>query len=140
MLSRMKSRITFTNVVASIALFVSLSTGAVYAANEWTGAHIVDGSLSGADLAMNTVGGQRIEDDTMTADDLAANSVASSEILDGSITKADLGSAPSAPTRSPRTYGVCVSAANTVVLAVCDLTAGTSPVITDLPVRIVTFG
>ena len=218
MLARLKSRITYANVVASIALFVSLSTGAVYAANEWTGANIVDGSLSGSDLAMNTVGGPRIKDDTVTADDLAANSVGSSEIVDGNVTSADLGfssvtssqiatdavnaseiadnsidsgeivnnslttadikgadksgsvsfgagavangrcrdfdvSVSGAATneavvfslRGPAPegmifYGVRVRATNVVVLAVCNFTGGTSPVIDSLPVRVVTYG
>jgi hypothetical protein len=218
MLARLKSRITYANVVASIALFVSLSTGAVYAANEWTGANIVDGSLTGSDLAMNTVGGPRIKDDTVTADDLAASSVASSEIVDGSVTSADLGfssvtssqiatdavnaseiadnsidsgeivdnsltladlkgadkngsvsfsagavangrcrdfdvSVSGASTneavifslKGPAPegmifYGVRVKSAGVVVLAVCNFTGGTSPAITSLPVRVVTFG
>src|SRR3954465_3812052 len=38
------------NVVAYIALFVALSGTSAYAANEWTGANIVDESLTGADV------------------------------------------------------------------------------------------
>jgi hypothetical protein len=204
--------------VASIALFVSLSTGAVYAANEWTGANIVDGSLTGSDLAMNTVGGARIKDATVTADDLAANSVGSTEIVDGSMTSADLGfssvnsgqiatdavgaseiaddsidsgeivnnslttadikgadksgsvsfsagavangrcrdfdvSVSGAATNEAVVfslrgsapegmifYGVRVKSAGVVVLAVCNFTGGTSPVIDSVPVRVVTYG
>jgi hypothetical protein len=37
-------------------------------------------------------------------------------------------------------YGVRVSAANTVIMAVCNFTGGSSPAITNLPVRVVTFG
>ena len=37
-------------------------------------------------------------------------------------------------------YGVRVRAANVVVLAVCNFTGGTSPVIDALPVRVLTFG
>jgi len=238
MLARLKSRITYSNVVASIALFMSLSTGAVYAANEWTGANIVDGSLTGIDLAMNSVAGPRIvddsltsldlaadsvksseiKDDSVTSTDLAAASVSSSEIADGSVTSADLGfssvtsgqiatdavgaseiaddsidsgeivnnsltladikgadksgsvsfsagaiangrcrdfdvSVNGAATneavvfslRGPAPegmifYGVRVRAANVVVLAVCNFTGGTSPVIDTLPVRVITFG
>jgi hypothetical protein len=37
-------------------------------------------------------------------------------------------------------YGVNVPADNQVTLKVCNLTGGTSPAITNLPVRVVTFG
>ena len=37
-------------------------------------------------------------------------------------------------------YGVRVKSAGVVVLAVCNFTGGTSPTITDLPIRVITFG
>jgi hypothetical protein len=37
-------------------------------------------------------------------------------------------------------YGFRVRAAGVVVLAVCNFTGGSSPVITNLPVRVITYG
>lgn len=47
--------LTYANVAATLALFASLSTGTVYAANEWTGKNIVNDSLTGADIRESTL-------------------------------------------------------------------------------------
>lgn len=80
MLARLVSRLTYANVVATLALFLALSTGVAYAANEWTGDNIVDGSLTGLDIAPDSLGTNKIKDENLTAIDLAPNSVGSSEI------------------------------------------------------------
>ena len=100
MVARIRSRLSYANIASSLALFLALTTGTVYAANEWTGANIVDQSLTAADLAMNTIGTGRILDNSLTANDLGADSVTSSELADdavdsaaviaGSLTAADL--------------------------------------------------
>ena len=46
MIARLRSRLSYANVASSLALFLALSTGTAYAANEWTGANIVDQSLT----------------------------------------------------------------------------------------------
>jgi hypothetical protein len=91
MRSRLTSRLTYANVASTLALFFALSTGVAYAANEWTGENIVDGSLTGADLAPHTIGDGKIKADSLTAGALADGSVGSGEIADGSVTSADLG-------------------------------------------------
>jgi hypothetical protein len=51
MLARMRTRRPgHATVVAYLALFVALGGTGAYAANEWTGANIVDESLTGADV------------------------------------------------------------------------------------------
>jgi hypothetical protein len=80
MLSRLTPRLTYANVVSTIALFLALSTGVAYASNEWTGDNIVDGSLTGLDIAADSLGTNKIKDENLTAIDLAPNSVGSSEI------------------------------------------------------------
>jgi hypothetical protein len=82
------------NVVAYLALFVALG-GTAYAANEWTGENIVDGSLTGVDiknlsvqgkdLAENTVPSSRIVDESVGAVDLAPGSVGASELQNGAV-------------------------------------------------------
>ena len=57
--TRWVPRLTFGRVVGGTAVVLLVTAGTAYAANEWTGANIVDGSLTGADLADNTVGGRR---------------------------------------------------------------------------------
>jgi hypothetical protein len=53
---RRRPRLSYANVAATLALFVAVSTGTVYAANEWTGANIVNDSLTGADIKEATLG------------------------------------------------------------------------------------
>jgi hypothetical protein len=86
MLARLTRRLTYANVVSTLALFFALSTGAVYAANEWTGANIVDGSLTYLDIAPDSLGSGRIKDESLQAVDLAGFSVGNSEIVDGAVT------------------------------------------------------
>jgi hypothetical protein len=77
-----------------------LAGGTAYAANEWTGANIVDGSLTGADVFDNTVSGADITngsltgadvfDNTLGGADITNNSVASADVKDDSLTNADI--------------------------------------------------
>jgi hypothetical protein len=55
MLRRLRSRLAYANVTATLALFVALGGAGAYAANEWTGANIVDSSLTGQDIFNNSV-------------------------------------------------------------------------------------
>ena len=49
-LGAFRARLTYANIVATIALFVALGGGAAYAVDEWTGANIENESLTGADV------------------------------------------------------------------------------------------
>ena len=53
---RHRPRPSYANVAATLALFAALSTGTVYAANEYTGANIVNDSLTGADIKEASLG------------------------------------------------------------------------------------
>ena len=101
-LSRMRSKLTFSNVVAGGAIAIVMTAGTAYAANEWTGANIVDGSLSGQDLAANsvpggkitngTVGGKDIKNDSLESIDYGDGSIAGVDVLDGSLSGSDVAS------------------------------------------------
>ncbi len=93
-----------------IALCLVVSGGTAYAANEFTGENIVDGTLTGADVGdqtLNTadygigsVWGSRIKDEgvisshlvdgSVTRDDVADNSLTGGDILTQSITAGDI--------------------------------------------------
>ena len=51
----MRRRLTYSNVIASIALFVALG-GSSYAALTVTGRHVRNGSLTGADVKNRSLG------------------------------------------------------------------------------------
>jgi hypothetical protein len=68
----MLEKLTYANVVATIALFVALG-GSSYAALRLTGRDIRDGSLTGRDLKRNSLGGKRIKESRLAAVPLARN-------------------------------------------------------------------
>jgi hypothetical protein len=78
------------NVIAYTALFVALGGTGAYAANEWTGANIVDGSLTGADIFDNTVSGKDITNGSLTGTDVFDNTIASADVTNKSLTGADI--------------------------------------------------
>jgi hypothetical protein len=115
MLSTLRSRVTYPYVVSTLALFIALGTGGAYAANEWTGHNIVDGSLTTADyknndirsadirnadkpggglgaddLATDSVGTNQIQTDGVNALEVADNSIDSGEISADSVLASDL--------------------------------------------------
>jgi hypothetical protein len=95
MRSKLRSRLTYANVVATLALFLVLGGGTALASfvissnsqvgpstisghKPPTGKHsnIIAGSINGTDLAGNSVNGAKILDGSITGSDVAPNSVA----------------------------------------------------------------
>jgi len=60
-LHRIRPRLTYANVVATLALFIALG-GSSYAALTITGKNVKNSSLSWRDLQRNTLGGTRIKE------------------------------------------------------------------------------
>jgi hypothetical protein len=69
-------RLTYANVVASLALFVALATGGAYAANQLIGS---------GDIARNAVLSKHIKRGSVKRGDLAANAVDTSRVANGSL-------------------------------------------------------
>jgi hypothetical protein len=68
-------RPSHATVVAYLALFVALGSGSAYAINEWTGANIVDESLTGADVkGKAAVGATPGVNGTLTGADISGQS------------------------------------------------------------------
>ena len=67
-----------TNLLGLIAIFIALA-GSAYAANEWTGDNIVDGSLTTADYKNNDVRSADLLNAGIKADDLAPDAIPSDE-------------------------------------------------------------
>ena len=57
---RLVPTLTFGRVIGGAAVLLLVSAGTAYAANEWTGANIVDGSLTTDDIANNSIQGTDI--------------------------------------------------------------------------------
>jgi hypothetical protein len=91
-----RSHLTYANVISTLALFLVLSGGVVYAANTVGSADVIDNSLQSADLKDNAgVKSADVVNDTTTGGGLAAadlrpSSVGSSEVATDSLGAADL--------------------------------------------------
>jgi hypothetical protein len=124
-------RLTYANVMATLALFVALG-GATYAAvriprdsvgskqikenavkaseqapDSVDGGNLIDGSVSAGDLGEGSVGSGSIANGAVGNDDLAPDSVNSGKIADGSVAPGDL--APDEATLAP-TLETCAGA------------------------------
>jgi hypothetical protein len=71
MLRKLSRRPSHATVVAYLALFVALGGTSAYAVNEWTGANIVDESLTGRDVLDNTLASADITNQSLTGTDIA---------------------------------------------------------------------
>lgn len=91
MLRRFRSKVTYANVISSVALFFALTTGGAYAAIQITGANIVNGTVTGADIKNGSLASTDVKNYTLTAADLASNSVTGTKVRDFSLTPADSG-------------------------------------------------
>jgi hypothetical protein len=94
MLRKLRPRLTYANVVASLALFLAVGGGtafAVVAANQVNSASIVDGQVKNPDLAPDSVGTGKISDGQVKNPDLAPDSVGTGKISDAQVKSSDVG-------------------------------------------------
>jgi len=68
MLARFRARLTYANVMASVAVFVSLG-GSSYAAITISGKNVKDGSLTGKDVHNNSLTGSDVKDASLLSKD-----------------------------------------------------------------------
>lgn len=60
-MKRLQGKLTYANVVATLALFIALG-GSSYAALTITGRDVANGSLTGRDVKPNSLGGKRVKE------------------------------------------------------------------------------
>jgi hypothetical protein len=92
---RIRARLTYANVVATLALFVAVGGGTVYAAthlgrNSVSSANIRDGQVKTQDLANAAVTSAKLADNSVTGPKLADNSVTSANVVSHALTGADI--------------------------------------------------
>ena len=101
-----RARLTYANVVATIALFLALGLGTVYAANKINGKQIKKNSVPGNRLKKNSVPGNRLKKNSVPGNRLKKNSVPGNRLKDNSVTgqkvnEATLGTVPTATNLAP---------------------------------------
>lgn len=85
-----RSKLTFSNVIAGIALFVVFTTGTAYAGSQINGNRLVNGTVTGTKLTNNTVQSIDIQNNQVNSGDLRDNSIKSQDVLEGTLTSGDI--------------------------------------------------
>ena len=89
-MQRVRASLTYGNVVATLALFLALSGGAVWAANKITTKQIGKGAVKNKNLAKNAVKNKNLAKNAVTSAKLANGAVKNSDVADGAINFAKL--------------------------------------------------
>jgi hypothetical protein len=108
---RLLRYLSFSNVIAVIALFVALG-GAAYAGSKLNGKNIVNGSIGGGKLKNETITANKIKKGTITGAQIEANSISSS-----AINLTTLGTVPTATTAQTATTATTAQTATTATTA-----------------------
>ena len=87
---RARRSLTYGNVVATLALFLALSGGAVWAANKITSKQIGKGAVKNKNLAKNAVKAKNLAKNSVTSPKIAKNAVKNAAIADGAVNFAKL--------------------------------------------------
>ena len=87
---RLRAGLTYVNVVATLALFLALSGGAVWAANKITSKQIGKGAVKNKNLAKNAVKAKNLAKKSVTSAKLAKGAVKNANLADGSVNFAKL--------------------------------------------------
>jgi hypothetical protein len=92
---RIRSRLTYSNVVATLALVIAVGGGAAYAANTISSEDIINGEVKTADVGNNQIRSADVRDDTLsqgglTAPDIATDAIGTDELAAEAVTPAEL--------------------------------------------------
>jgi hypothetical protein len=91
----LRSRLTYANVVGTLALCLAIGGGTVYAAselgrNDVKSKNIAKGAVKTSDLATDAVTSEKLKDGTVTGADLQDGAITAGDIQDGTITAEDI--------------------------------------------------
>ena len=94
-MTHLRDRLTYANVVATLALFLALGGGAVWAAGEVTSQdlakravktkNIADNAVKSPQIKNNDVNSGDIRDQNITGTDIAENTIETSDLRDGAV-------------------------------------------------------
>jgi hypothetical protein len=83
--AKLRTRLTYANVMSTIAVFVAVSTGGAYAANTIFSSDIVDGEVKTPDLASEAVSGPKLKPSAVTTDRIAGGAVTTDRVKDNNL-------------------------------------------------------
>jgi hypothetical protein len=89
-LARLRSHLTYANVVSTISLVLVVGGGVAYAANTVFSTDIVDGEVKTPDLANEAVSRPKLKPGAVATDKLAGGAVTSDKVKDNSLAGRDV--------------------------------------------------
>ncbi|HVQ59564.1 MAG TPA: hypothetical protein VMS60_11725 [Solirubrobacterales bacterium] len=104
MLSALRDRLTYANVVATLALLIAVGGGSAYAVSKIDGSDIRKRSLTGKQFKSNSVGGRVVKESSLKPVPRAQNSAR----LGGRPAESFLDSCPSSFGETKAVGGVCI--------------------------------
>jgi hypothetical protein len=160
-------RLSYANVTATVALFLALGTGTAYAANTVFSTDIVDGQVLTQDIGDAAVTSTQVKDAAIRGVDVATNTLTTADIAgadlktghislsgvpNGRCLQVNLSVPGTKVTEFPMVTPLAaiqdgivlhaqrVSVAGTVVMDACNFSGGAMTAISNLPVRVITYG
>jgi hypothetical protein len=103
MMKRFRPRLNYANVIATLALFLALSGGVVWAASKISGKQIKANSIPGNRIKKNTLTNNRIKKGTIQRTALAAGTLAGLNVADASAANLPGAVTPTPPGPTPVT-------------------------------------
>jgi hypothetical protein len=97
MLRKLRSRMTYANVMSTIALGLAIGGGTAYAATKIGTSNIRYHAVTGSKVATNAVTASKVKNSALSGSDLRNNSVTSDDIRNGTLQAADF-----APNQLPK--------------------------------------
>jgi hypothetical protein len=101
MLAKLRSHLTYANVMATIAVFIALG-GSSYAALHIGSRQIVNNSIRSKDIRNNNLRGKDIRIGTIGSSDVRDDSLSGADIQDGAVGATDLGPIVEVSATSPK--------------------------------------
>ena len=92
MLRKLRARLTYANVVSTIALVAAVGGGTAYAATKIGTNNIRYHAVTGSKLASNAVTPSKIKNNAVTGTDIRKSTITASDVKDGSLLAADFAS------------------------------------------------
>ena len=92
MLRQLRARLTYANVVSTIALVAAVGGGTAYAATKIGTKDIRYHAVTGSKLAVNAVTASKIKNESVSGADMRRSTVTSRNVQDGSLLAADFAS------------------------------------------------
>ncbi len=115
-MKQIRKRLTYANVMSSIAVFLVLGGGAAYAAKKIGSNELRDGAVTTAKIKRNAVTASKIKTNAITTAEIAKGAVTYARLADGAISVEKLAPGFIAPTAEKLSRAANISAGGAILV------------------------